>query len=84
MYEQVKHDTYEYYGNIVKTTPATDLQRMLPPLRVSQSTEDLIVHTKDVTNRLAVNFKKPFFRLNSTAKLKYNMPAPLSPFTAKL
>ena len=84
MYEQVKRETYKHYENVVKTTPEKDLKRQLPPLPVPQSTEDLLVKTKDTTNRLAVNFKKGLYTVNCTAELKYNMPSPLSPFAAKL
>ncbi len=84
MYEKVKRDTYKHYENVVNTTPAKDLKRRLPPLKVPQSTHVLLVETKDTTNRLAINFTTAFFKINCTAKLKYNMPTPLPPINAKL
>ena len=80
----MKQDTYEHYENTMKTIPESDLKRILPLLIVPQSTEDFVVKAKDTTNRLAVNSKKGLYVVNCTAKLKYNMPSPLSPFTAKL
>jgi hypothetical protein len=84
LYEEIKRDTYKHYENIVNTIPEKDLKRRLPLLKVPQSTQALFVETKDATNRFAINFKTSLYRINCTAKLKYNMPTPLAPFKAKL
>jgi hypothetical protein len=84
LYEEVKRDSYKHYENVVNKIPAKDVKRRLPLLKVPQSTQALLVETKDTTNRLAINFKTSFYRINCTAKLKYNMPTPLAPFIAKL
>jgi hypothetical protein len=84
LHEKVKCDTYKHYENIVKTTPEKDLKHRLPLLKVPQSTHVFLEATDVATNRLAVNFSTGFFKMNCTAKLKYGMPTPLAPFTAKL
>ena len=84
MYEQVKSDAYKHYENLINTTPAEDLKSRLPQLKVPQNTDAFLVKTEGSTNRLAVNFKTGLFKMNCTAKLKYDMPTPLVPLISNL